>query len=175
MGETAGVIRLHFNRPGNRTGRQPSTWLLDAPIFTVCPNCGFTPPEARRYVGSRYGLVGSFTCAACGAKVTITDGDCYPPVRFTADLPGKPQVSFVYEDVYRLNWADLERAGAALRTSLIPPGEKGYVDVEAALRALEAEIARRGLPHASAPLPDGVTWVPLPLRAWLDALHTLGV
>ena len=107
--------------------------------------------------------------------MTITDGDCYPPVRFTADVPGHPQVSFVYEDVYRLNWADLERAGEMTRTSLIPPGEKGDVDVEAALRALEAEIARLNLPHASAPLPAGVTWVPLPLRAWLDALHTLGV
>ena len=61
MGETAGVIRLHFNRPPGGTGRPPSTWLLDVPIFTVCPNCGCTPHEALRYGGSRYGLVGSFT------------------------------------------------------------------------------------------------------------------
>lgn len=174
MGETAGVIRLHFNRPGNRTGRQPSTWLLDVPIFTVCPNCAFTPHEALRYVGSRYGYVGGFTCPQCRAKVSITDGDCRPPVRFTADTPGQPQVSFIYEDVYRLTWADLERAGALTRAPLIPPGEKGYVDFDAALRALEAEIARLDLPHGVAPLPEGVTWVPLPLRAWLDALHTLG-
>lgn len=165
------MVRLHFNR----TGRQPTTWLLDVPIFTVCPNCGFVPHEALRYVGSRYGYVGSFTCSSCGARVSITDGDCRPPVRFTAAVPGDPQRSFIYEDVYRLNWADLERAQAVTRTTLIPPGEKGYVDVAAALRALEAEVVRLGVPHAQAPLPDGVSWVPLPMRAWLDALHTLGV
>lgn len=163
------MVRLYFNR----TGRQPSTWLLDVPIFTVCPACGFVPHEARRYVGSRYGHVGGFTCGRCGARVTMLDGDCRPPVRFVADVPGKPERSFVFEDVYRLNWADLMRAGALTRTVLIPPGEKGYVEFEAALAAVQGEVARLGVAIVPAPLPEGVPWVPEPLRAWLDALFTL--
>lgn len=163
------MVRLYFNR----TGRQPSTWLLDVPIFTVCPACGFVPHEARRYVGSRYGHVGGFTCGRCGARVTILDGDCRPPVRFVADVPGKPERSFVFEDVYRLNWADLTRAGALTGTALIPPGEKGYVEFGAALAAVQGEVARLDLLPVPAPLPEGVPWVPEPLRAWLDALFTL--
>ncbi|MFC6749182.1 hypothetical protein [Deinococcus aquaticus] len=90
-----------------------------------------------------------------------------------ADVPGKPERSFVFEDVYRLNWADLTRAGALTRTALIPPDEKGYVDFGAALAAAQGEAAQLGVPVVPAPLPEGVSWVPEPLRAWLDALFTL--
>lgn len=170
MSDTTAVIRLYFSL---RT-RQPSAHLREAPILMVCPACGYVPHEARQYYGSRYGHVGNFTCGRCGAKVTITDGDCFPPVRYIATgARGQSSESFVFEELYRVNWTDLKQAEALTGAVIVPPGEQGEVDFQAALHVLEATVSQSGLPRLTAPLPTGIPWVPAPFRAWLDALSTL--
>ncbi|MFC4638913.1 hypothetical protein [Deinococcus hohokamensis] len=156
---------------------RPSVMMTEGPILAYCPACQFTARTPYPYHGSRYGHVGGFRCEQCGADVTLTDRDCYPPVTYHArPTPAGPAITetILYEELYRINEPDFRRLERWTGLTLLGQGDQQPLKFEQLVTRVAAEVQRRGLPHQPArfALPF-VTWVPEPFGQWLDLYATL--
>lgn len=158
-------------------GRHASVTMTAGPILRYCPACHHTPPEPYPYHGSRYGQVGAFTCGHCGAQVSLTDGDCHPPVVYHArPTPAAPTVTETirFEALYRITEADFRQVERWTGLRLLGDTTETIGDFPARVERVAAEVARRALPPRPAtPGLPFVTWVPQPFRVWLDLYATL--
>ena len=157
--------------------RHASVTMTAGPILRYCPACHHTPPEPYPYHGSRYGQVGAFTCGQCGAQVSLTDGDCHPPVAYHArPTPDAPTVTETirFEDLYRINEADFRRVERWTGLRLLGDTTGTIWDFSALVARVAAEVDRQALPlRPATPVLPFVTWVPQPFRAWLDLYAAL--